>query len=60
MELIKRFTELLKALPADEFHEAMVCVETLNTYSVLVVNEKLSFLTSFDYEGGICLADMRF
>ena len=60
MDLIKRFTELLKAIPTDEFHEAIVCFETLKVYSVLVVNEKLDFLTSFDYEEGICLADMRF
>ena len=60
MDLIKRFTELLKAIPTDEFHEAIVCFETLKVYSELVVNEKLNLLTSFDYEEGICLADMRF
>ena len=60
MDLIKRFTELLKALPADEYHEAMVCVETLNTYSVLVVKEQFCFLTTFDYEEGISLNDTKF
>lgn len=60
MDLISRFTELLRVIPADDFHEAIVCFETLKVYSVLVVNEKLNFLTSFDYAEGICLADMRF
>lgn len=60
MDFNKRITELFESLPANEWYEARVCIETLKVYSVLVVNEKLNFLTSFDYEEGICLADMRF
>ena len=60
MDLIIRFTELLKAIPTDEYHEAIVCFETLNTYSVLVVKEQFCFLTTFDYEEGISLNDTKF
>lgn len=60
MDLIKRLTELFKALPANECREAMVCVETLNTYSVLVVKERFSFLTTFHYEERISLKDTKF
>ena len=60
MNLNKRITDLFESLPDNERHEAIVCFETLKVYSELVVNEKLNLLTSFDYEEGICLADMRF
>ena len=60
MDLINRFTELLKVIPADEFHEAIVCFETLKIYSVLVVEERLSFLETFHYEEGIPLHDTKF
>ena len=41
MDINKRITKLLGFLPANEWHEARVCIETLEAYCVLVVEEQL-------------------
>ena len=41
MDFNKRIPELFESLPANEWYEARVCIETLKDYCVLVVEEQL-------------------
>ena len=64
MDFNKRITELFESLPANEWYEARVCIETLKDYCVLVVEEllQLKILETLKNEDGnsIHFVDMKF